>query len=122
MRGDDAPTFGKSHPYLTLSALEAAPPGLSSEFECDAAQVPSKCNYVESVYGACKVHSGPAFSEGGDFLNPVQVFRSSKAQCILGIPKHRCQSLSIVRNQGGFIPRVKCRQLGNDLGIVDDHR
>ena len=122
MRRDDAPAFGKSHPHLTLPAQNTAAVDLPGELECDAAEVTPKCNYVQSLYGARKVHSGPCFAKSRDFLKTVQVFRSPKAKCMLGIPKHRSQGLSVVGDEGGFIPRVKRSQLSNDFGIVDYHR
>ena len=59
--------------------------------------------------------AGPCFAKGRDFLKTVQVFRSTKAQCMLGIPEHRGQGLSVVGDEGGFIPRVKRSQLSNDF-------
>ena len=122
MCGDDVPTLDKSHPDLTLPAVDGAALDLSGELQCDAAEVATKCNYVESVYGACEVHSGAAPAERGDFLKAVQVFRSSKAQCVAGFPRHGGQSFCVVRNERGLVLRVKGCQLGNNFGIVDDHR
>jgi len=52
----------------------------------------------------------------------MQVFRSAKAEDMLGIPEHRDQGLSVVGDKSRFVSGIKRCQFGNDLWIVDDHR
>ena len=121
VRGNDAPSLGKSNPCLTLSAMEGVAVDFPGELQCDAAEVTAKCNYVESIYGAREVHFRSPFAEGGDFLKTVQVFRSSKAQRMPGVPEHGGQRVGVVGDECGFVPRVERGQFGDNFGIVDDH-
>jgi len=121
MRGHDAPSHRKSNPALALPSANYLSADLARELEVDAAEVTSKCNYVESIYGAGEVDCGPAPAEGRDFLITMQVFRSPEPHCLLGIPEHGGQFLGIVADQSGLILRVQNGEFGDDFGIVDDH-
>lgn len=103
MGRDDAPSFDKSNPALALPPTDGTAVDLASELQDDAAEVPPKCNYVESVYGAGEIYGWASFAKGRDFLMAVQIFRSSEAHCVLGIPEHCGQRLCVVAYQGSFV-------------------
>jgi len=120
MSRHNTPTLGKSHPDLALPSVDSSSVHLARELQRDAADIAPKCNYVESVYGACKVYRRAALAEVRDFLKSVQTFRSTEAQSMLGIPEHRNESLGIVRDQSRLIFGIESGQFGDDFRIVDD--
>ena len=96
MRREDASSLAKSRPGLALAFADGSAFNVPENSRMMLPKSRPKCNYVESVYAACKVHSGPSAAKGRDFLKAVKVFRSSEAQCVLGVPEHRCQGVRVV--------------------------
>src|SRR5579883_220114 len=121
MCGNNTPAFPKPYPHLALASLDCMVCELAGELHGDACEVAAKCNYVESVYGACEVRRRPSLAEGRDFLMSVEVFRNPKAQGVLRSPKHLNKRLGIIRYKSGLILRVEFGQFGDDCRIVYDH-
>jgi hypothetical protein len=87
MRGDDAPSLAKSRPALALVFADGSAFNVPGNSRMMLPKSRPKCNYVESIYGLRQVSSWPGSAKGRDFLITVQIFRSSEAHGVLGIPE-----------------------------------
>ena len=106
MRRDDAPAFGKANPGLALASTNGPIVGEAREFQRDLAEVVAERSDVETVDGASKVCGRPAFAEGDDFIDTVQVFSRAKSDGMRRDPEHRDERFDVVVDECGFVTGI----------------